>query len=1427
MSAVAVVGLAVRAPSAPTPRELWARLVSGADCLTRFGTAAETLSEIDRRLLSHGRHVPVGGVLDGVADIDTEFFELSPLDAALTDPQHRVFLEVSREALDDAASPAARDETTAVFAGCGMSSYLQHYLLSDPDLVERVGAYPLMLGNDKDFLATRVSYKLGLGGPSVGVQTACSTSLVAVHLAVAALLAGECDTAVAGGVTIRLPQKRGYLYQPDGVLSADGRCRPFDSDATGFVPSNGAVAIVLRRLEDAIEDGDPIRAVLLATAVNNDGADRAGFTAPGVAGQVRVLSEALALSGLEPDDVTHVETHGTGTALGDVVEFEALRKVYGSGTSPCYLGAGKAVIGHTDTAAGGLGLVKAILALQYRLIPPIANFIRPNPRLDLEATRFRVATSAREWDAAAPRRAAVTSLGLGGTNAHVLVEEAPQHRARPRPGVVLPVSAHSVAATRARADQLQSLLRGDPGRAGGLARALSRQRYRPVRAAVEGPGSGRISSTPAEVVGDPARVALAFPGGGSQHAGMAAALAAAEPDFAAALAQAIDVVEPLTGPGIRELLLRPSEDTAEALRRPGIGLPALFCVQLGLWTFLATRGIRPSAVIGHSSGEYVAACVAGVLAPHEAAELVVTRARMFESAGGGAMVGLLLTEEETQPYLAVAPDLEIAAVNGPSETVVGGPTASVAALEAHLTRLGLPSSRIRVDVAAHTTQVAHVGEALQEAAASIPLRSPTVPWVSHVTGTWVGAGTVTPAYWAAHLRQTVRFGDAVRTLLEPGTLVLDVGPGQVLRASIERAGLPERTRVVAALPHPRHDVLPAGQLRRAIVDLWAGGAEIDLSRWLPVEDVPVEPLPPYPFQRRRCWVDPPPPSDARSARYRLDRPVVEEVPDEPARSEATTSDEGWRAWAYLADGSVFSTKTGSGLRHEGVATIEVPAVEQLTSSLVAAPSCEGVLVVAGGDPEWAYHAVTSAAKVLAAGTGASPAVPRLVCLVDDGAPVSGLCAALARVVRHEYPGLVVMCLEVGRNDNDLLGVRRVLETGAGDAAVLRGGARLQRVLRPVAVERDARPFLRRKGVWIITGGLGAIGRTLAVHLAVAAAARLVFVARTRLGADPEEGAAREAALRAVTAAGGEYEVVLGDIADPAVAREAVEHADRVFGGVDGVIHAAGVPAGGVIELRTRDETRSVLRPKVAGLLALDDALGDRPLDALVLCSALDAWLGTPGQAEHCAANGFLDAFARTRTRHDRPVVSIGWAAWRGIGQAAKAVVPEALRDWRRRAMESALSPEEGIRVFGDALAAGYPSVVVSAEDLSGLRRLAADATRVVEDGPAAAAGLPDDSLRTPVERGIGRMWIELLGVATVSADNDFFALGGHSLAAMQLVTRLRESFGVKITLPAIIGHPVLREQVALVEELLVDTVEGWDDAEVARRLAALDAAAES
>ncbi|MEU6201545.1 beta-ketoacyl synthase N-terminal-like domain-containing protein [Streptomyces sp. NPDC047061] len=844
--AVAVVGLAGRFPGAANVDELWRNLLDGTDTITRDGRGAF-------------------GMLDSPARFDAAFFGYSPAEATTLDPQHRILLECAWHALENAGhDPRSVPGRVGVYAGTGQTDYPEKLIAhrdSAPARHELGSDYVIRLGSAVDFATSRISHRLRLTGPAVTVQTACSTSLVAVHTAIQGLLAGDCDFALAGGATVRIdPELSGQ--DEAGLVAPSGQCRPFDAKAEGTVPGNGAGFVVLRMLDDALAAGDPVHAVITGSAIGNDGGDKIGFTAPSVQGQERTIRAAFGASGLRPQDIGYVQAHGTATPLGDPIEVAALNRVYAGDApreAPCVLGSVKSVIGHTDAAAGVAGLITAILAVREGMIPPTAHFTDPNPELDLTAVPFVVNAEAVPWPAGhGPRRAAVNSLGLGGTNAHVIVE---QHIAEERPGStspepeVLVLSAATDSAVRTAASRMAEHLRQDTGgRLADIAFTLQTGRARfPHRRAVAAltaeAASAALSRQAASVSPTASSVAFVFPGQGCQHPGMGADLDRSRPAYAAALDEC--------AAALRRRL--PDADLRRMINSPGlssdmvasqIGLFAVEWATASLWRSL---GVEPDIVLGHSLGAVTAACVAGNLSLADGMGYVADRARLLASLPAGTMLAVAADDEEIAATVPAATlrELDLAVVNSPRNRVLSGPAPHVEAAAAALTGAGVGVRTLRVAAPAHSRQIETVAGELAAAVAHLSPRPPATRWISDRTGSDLSAAQATdPHYWVAHARGTVRFADAVGTLLaSPDTLVLEVGPGHTASALVRQHPDYDGRTVRTSLPHPVDDKPSHLHFAEAVAALWSTGIEVDWSAWhsSPRRRVP---LPGYPFEGR-------------------------------------------------------------------------------------------------------------------------------------------------------------------------------------------------------------------------------------------------------------------------------------------------------------------------------------------------------------------------------------------------------------------------------------------------------------------------------------------------------------------------------------------------------------------------------------------------
>ncbi|MER5332765.1 beta-ketoacyl synthase N-terminal-like domain-containing protein [Micromonospora sp. NPDC002717] len=874
-NALAVVGMAGRFPGAPSVAEFWRNVCAGVESVTFFSPEELAAAGVPESVYSHPSYVPAKARLDGVELFDAEFFGFNAHEAEMTDPQHRLFLECAWEALEDAAyDPARFPGRIGVYAGSSVNSYLLRAVAADPTLISDMSA---LMANEKDFLATRVAYKFDLRGPAMTIQSACSTSLVAIHQACQALLAGECDMALAGGVGVRAEEAEGYRHQDGMALSPDGHCRAFDRAAAGTVNGSGLAVVVLRRLVDAVAAGDVVHAVVRGSAVNNDGGGKAGFTAPSAVGQAQVVADALAVAGVSASSVGFVEAHGTGTPLGDPIEVAGLTRAFrvdADGVGFCALGSVKTNVGHLDAAAGVAGFVKAVLAVREGVVPPTVHFREANPKLALESSPFFVNGELVSWPVVGVRRAGVSALGVGGTNAHVVLEQPPavgSVSGGVRGWQVVVVSGRTPSALVEVGRRVGGVLAG--GRVG-LAdvaytlqvgrRHFERRRAVVCRdatqaaAALTGADPERLLTGRA---GDlPPALVFLFPGGGSQYVGMGRQLHATEPVFAEHLDRCADLAAPRLGYDLREAVLAPDGDrrAAEILDTTAGRLTALFAVEYALAMLWQSWGVRPEAMLGHSSGEYVAACLAGVFDLADAIDTVALRGQLIDRLPGGAMLAVSLPEEELAARLG--PELSIAAVNAPGQCTVSGLVEPVQELAGRLAADGVDFRRLHVQTLGHSVAMEPVLDEFRAHVAGLTLREPSLSYVSNVTGTWITPAEATdPDYWVRHLRGTVRFADGVRTLLAGSAdrMLVEVGPGTVLGALVGANGDGAAPPVLPSVRHPRDSQPDQAFLLATLARLWESGVDVDWESFAAGQSCRRVSLPTYPFERRRYWIDVP------------------------------------------------------------------------------------------------------------------------------------------------------------------------------------------------------------------------------------------------------------------------------------------------------------------------------------------------------------------------------------------------------------------------------------------------------------------------------------------------------------------------------------------------------------------------------------------
>lgn len=854
---VAVVGLSGRFPGARNVSEFWNRLCEGVESITFFPDGDPN-------------YVKAEGVLDDVELFDASFFGFTPREASTLDPQHRIFLEESWAALETAGyNSETYHGRIGVFAGESLNTYFLNNLYPNRKLLESLGASQVVIANDRDYLATQISFRLNLKGPSFTIQTACSTSLVAVHLACQSLLNRECDMALAGGVSVSVPQGIGGHYQEGGIISPDGHCRAFDAKARGTVKGSGAGVVVLKRLADAIHDRDTIHAVIKGSAINNDGAMKVGFTAPAVEGQANVIEEALALASIDPETIGYVETHGTGTVLGDPVEIAALTQAFRASTGAkgfCPIGSVKTNIGHLDAAAGVASLIKTILALEHRQIPPSLNFEEPNPNIDFANSPFFVNTELRRWETnGGPRRAGVSSFGIGGTNAHVVLEEAPASESvnGSNGPYVLVLSARTpTALAQASKNFAQHLEQQSEVDLADVAYTLGagRKQFEHRQVVV---CHGAADAITALSESDRSRVftgaskyekrpvAFMFPGQGAQYAGMGRALYEREPVIRRELDQCAEILRDEPGRDLREMIF-----ASETLTDTRFAQPALFAIEYALAKLWIEWGVVPQAMIGHSIGEYVAACLAGVFSLEDALRLVAARGEIVQRLPRGAMLSVSLAPHEAERHLSE--HISLAAVNSPSLCVLSGTLAAIDELEQRLAGAGVICRRLHTSHAFHSQIMEPAMEEFTALVRSVERRAPQVPYLSNVTGKWITeAEVMDPSYWARHLREPVQFSAGVAELLnDPAIVLLEVGPGQSLGTLAAQQPVPDRV-ALASLRPPKGEVSEIEFLLKTVGRLWLAGVEIDWSRFYAGQPRRRVRLPSYPFERRRYWIDPP------------------------------------------------------------------------------------------------------------------------------------------------------------------------------------------------------------------------------------------------------------------------------------------------------------------------------------------------------------------------------------------------------------------------------------------------------------------------------------------------------------------------------------------------------------------------------------------
>ncbi|GCE15770.1 type I polyketide synthase [Tengunoibacter tsumagoiensis] len=1535
---IAIIGIGCRFPGdANSPEQFWQLLAEGRDGIIeippeRWNSERFYDPDPDAPGKMYTRH---GGFLPNLTHFDAQFFGISPREATRMDPQQRLLTEVAWEALENAGISVGSlaGSKTGVFVGMmSNSEYTLLQLLHDEDAA--VNDPYFGMGSAGSVAAGRLSYLFDLQGPTMTIDTACSSSLVGVHLASQSLRNRECELAIVGGTNAILMPESMINACKMRMLALDGRCKTFDEKADGFALGEGCGVVILKRLSDAVADNNPIQAVIRGSAVNQDGRSN-GLTAPNRLSQEEVLRQALRAAQLLPQQISYVEAHGSGTALGDPIEMGALDTVYNGERDPAQpliVGAVKTNIGHLAGAAGMAGLIKTVLSLQQQAIPVHLNLQTRNPHLAPYDGRITVPTAKLPWYSQdEPRRAGVSSFGWSGTNAHVIIEEAPAVSpvgVPAQPWQAITLSARSATALESMTEQLRAFLEQQPSHY--LADiAYSYQQARsalPYRRALVGKDREDLlglltTRDPRRMLdgvastNDTHRLTFLLPGLGDHYVGMGRQLYDHETVFQAAVDECAELLRSFIGLDIRHLLYpieeqstAPVEDQTNSgarldlrkllhrepvekgeldlLYQTRYAQPILFVFEYALAQLWKHWGIVPQALIGYSLGEYVAACLAGVFCLEDALKLVATRAELIQQLAPGAMLAIALPEEGVLPFLSET--ISLAAVNGPAMCVVSGPVEAITQLEAQLQGNDIACQRLQTTHAFHSQMMQPIEGALIKLVQTCHLQPPQIPYLSNVTGNWIRAEEATdPRYWARHLCETVRFSAGIEQLWQqPHPIFLEVGPGQMLSSLFLQhpAGRTHETKVVlTSLPMRQEKRSDRAFQLQTISQLWLAGVSPDWQQLHSEEAVRCISLPSYPFEHQTFWIGQrkastrQQPSEAKKLPYedwfylptwkRSALPPMQV--SEPQEWLVLANDNAFDAGlinAWRAQGHRITTvRAGEAFRRvqddEYTIQIQVPqdyvallkhlhvtqkAPQQIVHlwSLSSAP-------IAGSDAfsasrlkalqQTGFDSLLSLVQAL----GNLPALQSLqlsvvsnalhVVLGHESLQVEkASLLGMGRVIMQEYPQISYRSIELDPQTNlasqpdqqvqkyllhDLLTPLEAI--GTDRVIAYRAAYRWVQTFEPLTLSERASSgaALREQGVYLITGGLGGLGLAVAEYLAKTVQARLVLVGRSTLPereqwstwlaehSEREDSVSRKlAAIQRLEALGADVLLLSADVADLTQMKSVKQQIQERFGVLHGIIHTAGAPGEGLIQLKTSEMVEKVFAPKITGTLVLDTLFKHDPLDFLLLYSSSNSITGGLGEIDYCAANAFLDAFAQAKaTTSSYPILAVNWGPWEWDAWQSRvfASMPEVYAQIKQLRTQFGITFRDGESILPRLLGSGQPQLLVLPQGLDvafqhaqALSSLAFLNDIQDEKGKQPTHERPDlrtayVAPRTEQEQKMAEIWQAALGIEKVGLDDHFFELGGNSLIGMVIISQIKKEFSLEVSAASLFEGPTI------------------------------------
>ncbi|MBW4685869.1 MAG: acyltransferase domain-containing protein [Komarekiella atlantica HA4396-MV6] len=1514
---IAIVGMSGRFPGAKDIDEFWHNLENGVESISFFSNNEVADLNLEEEILHDPNYVKAAPILEDIEHFDARFFGYTPREAELIDPQHRLFIECAWEALENAGyDPETYNGLIGVYAGVSTNTYFFNNVYKNISSRDISNNYTF----NKDFLTTNISYKLNLKGPSVGIQTYCSTSLVALHLACKSLLDQECDIALAGGVTIIVPQKSGYLYQEDGILSPDGHCRAFDAKAQGTVFGSGLGIVVLKRLEDAIADRDYIHAIIKGTAINNDGSLKVSYTAPSVIGQAEVIVEALANAGINADDISYIETHGTGTAAGDPVEIAALTKAFRAFTQRngfCAIGSVKPNIGHLDIAAGIASLIKTVQALKFKKIPPSINFKAPNPEIDFVNSPFYVNTQLTDWKTNnTPRRAGISSLGFGGTNAHVILEEAPKIKYfdNSRPWQLLLLSAKTNTALETATTNLVTYLKQQPDinlanvahtlkvgrRAFNHRRMLVCQSVKDAVSVLETQEQQRIFTVCQEHREQP--VIFMFSGQGSQYVNMGRELYEVEPTYRRHIDTCAEILQPHLGLDIRCLLF-PSEEIAAAsqqLQQTALTQPALFVIEYALAKLLMSWGVHPQAMIGHSIGEYVAAAIAGVFTLEDALFIVAKRAQLMQQLPPGSMLAIPLPEKEVR---SLTQNLEIAAINTRTSCVVCGTVEAIVTLQNQLSSQGVECRLLHTSHAFHSQMMSPILNEFVHLLKKVQLNPPRIGFISNVTGSWItDAQATNPDYWGQHLRQTVKFSDGISQLLEQfAGVFLEVGPGRTLSTfTTQHLDVNTKQHVLTSLRHVKEQQSDVSFLLQTLGRLWLFGVDIDWSGFYTHEQRHRLPLPTYPFERQRYWIDTTPALSLNSKLATLDNKqdianwfyIPSWKRSFLTYSSASKTEFIQEYWLFFIDNLGLGEKLINALGTQGKNIIIVKHGEdfnKLTEDIYTINSGKTKdydalfeeLLRLGKTPQnivflWSVSKLENTQRENYVEFNSllflSQSLSKLQTneslqlwvisnnirevngneiLDPEKATVLGLC----QTISQEYPNISCRNIDIAltahldvekQNDCEINIIGKLLSelTSASSDLVVayRGSYRWIQTFEPVPLEPvfEEKIPLVKQGVYLFPGGLESIEIVLAEYLLKTFQAKIIFIEDLTFPENndfskwlethtqEDEVSCKIKQLLVLEKLGAKVLIIRADATNYEQMHKNLS--DENIGQINGVIYSTGIHReklfGSIPEI-SKIELENLFNFQRRKITILEQILHNRKLDFCIVFSSLSSILGGFGLGLYSAANHLIDSFTNRRNRNNSlPWYIINW------DKLQLNFTQEPKTREQAPGVELGITPTETIEVFKRIFSLEIGTqIIVSTVDLNARHKYAFNldslanlqSSNQAESSPRYSRPQLINSYVAPtndLEKQITEIWQEILGITEVGIYDNFYELGGDSLIATQLISRLRAKFPIDLPLRDLLSEAMIpAKQAEMIEQLLLEKIVELSEEEVEAFLA--------